>query len=394
MKVEIPPLHPGQQEIMESEARFKVLACGRRWGKSRLAALMTLVSALDGKIAWWTAPSFPIASIGWRTIKNLARPIPGKHVKEADRRIEFPGGGSLQIKSADNPDSLRGEGLDLAVLDEAAFMRKEAWTEALRPALSDKKGAALFCSTPYGANWFYEIFRRGSDDGEVWKSWQFPTVSNPFIDEDEIEDAKASLPEQVFKQEYLANFLLEGNGVFRNYQECVMGGFEKPKPGSHYICCVDLARTVDFTVITVWDKMRQHMVYMDRFNQVDWRIQEQRIVSAAVRYNKAHIVVDATGVGDPVTQSLQRSGLNVQGIKITRHLKRIMVEALMIALEQQSITFPNEPEILHELGIYQAEQTATGVKYTAPAGQHDDIVMSMCMAANHFRNGMVQIRAL
>lgn len=390
MKVKLPKLHKGQTEVVKSPARFKVLACGRRWGKSRLAALLTLVNALQGKTAWWVAPSFPVASIGWRTIKRMAKQLECD-VKEGDRSIQFSNNGWLQIKSADNVDSLRGEGLDWVTLDEAAFMREEAWTEALRPALADKQGKALFCSTPKGANWFYEAY---SNESEGWQSWRFKTLDNPFIHPSEVENAKKDLPEKIFQQEYEAEFLLDGFGVFRNYRRCIKGAFEKPVPGAHYIMAVDLARTVDYTVISVWDMSRKHLVHLDRFNQVDWSVQQRRIAETAKRYNNAFCIIDATGVGDPIVQTLQRAGINVKGVRFNAQNKRQMVESLMVMLENEEISFPSHPEIIHELSIFTAEQSMAGVKYNAPSGAHDDIVMSFCLAVQHMRSGFMRQVAL
>mgnify|MGYP005989037857 CR=1 FL=1 len=355
-----------------------------------MAALLTLVNALQGKTAWWVAPSFPVASIGWRTIKRMAKQLECD-VKEGDRSIQFANNGWLQIKSADNVDSLRGEGLDWVTLDEAAFMREEAWTEALRPALADKQGKALFCSTPKGANWFYEAY---SNKSEGWQSWRFKTLDNPFIHPSEVENAKKDLPEKIFQQEYEAEFLLDGFGVFRNYRRCIKGAFERPDPGAHYIMAVDLARTVDYTVISVWDMSRKHLVHLDRFNQVDWSVQQRRIAETAKRYNNAFCIIDATGVGDPIVQTLQRAGINVKGVRFNAQNKRQMVESLMVMLENEEISFPNHPEIIHELSIFTAEQSMSGVKYNAPSGAHDDIVMSFCLAVQHMRSGFMRQVAL
>ena len=384
-------LHPGQKEVFKSPARFKVLACGRRWGKSKLAAFMALVNAVQGKAAFWVSPSFPVSSIGWRTIKKMARDIPQTEIREADRRISFLSGGWLQVKSADNVDSLRGEGLDFAVLDEAAFMKADAWHEAIRPALADKQGKALFCSTPAGANWFYDVF---NNKGQDWQAWHFKTTDNPFINPDEVASAKAELAERTFKQEFEAEFLTDGTGIFRNYNRCVKGAFEKPIAGVHYIMAVDLARTVDYTVISVWDMSRKHLVHLDRFNQVDWSVQQRRIAETAKRYNNAFCIIDATGVGDPIVQTLQRAGINVKGVRFNAQNKRQMVESLMVMLENEEISFPNHPEIIHELSIFTAEQSMSGVKYSAPSGAHDDIVMSFCLAVQHMRSGFMRQVAL
>jgi hypothetical protein len=165
MNVQLPPIHSGQQVIVSSGHRFRVLACGRRWGKTRLGALLCLEVALRGGRAWWVAPSYKMAFVGWRLVTQLALQVPGSEIRKADQLVMLPGGGSVQVRSADNPQSLRGEGLDFLVMDECAFIPEAAWTEALRPALSDRLGRALFISTPKGRNWFWRLFVRGQAGG-------------------------------------------------------------------------------------------------------------------------------------------------------------------------------------------------------------------------------------
>lgn len=135
-------LHERQRRIWNDPARFRVVAAGRRFGKSWLGCAMCFDVALHGGRAWWVAPSYPMSNVGWRGLAQIRAQLPGVGIdlRRGERSFAFPGGGEVRVKSADNPDSLRGEGLDFAVLDECAYMKREAWTEALRPALSDRKG--------------------------------------------------------------------------------------------------------------------------------------------------------------------------------------------------------------------------------------------------------------
>lgn len=214
IEVTMPRLHPGQAEVFANGARFRVLACGRRWGKTRLGVAMCIETASKGGRAWWIAPSYKLAAVGWRGVRNLAAQIPSVQIREGERLLTFPGGGTVQVRSADDPQSLRGEGLDFAVLDECAYMKPEAWTEALRPALSDRKGGALFISTPRGLNWFRDLWLLGQlPEQSEWRSWSFKTVDNPFIDPAEIEAARAILPSRVFRQEYEADFMEDAPGA-------------------------------------------------------------------------------------------------------------------------------------------------------------------------------------
>ena len=294
---------------MQSDARFRVLACGRRWGKTRLGALLCLRTGLSRGRAWWVAPSYKMAHVGWRLVTQLAAQIPGAEIRRADQLVALPGGGTVQVRSADNPQALRGEGLDFLVMDECAFIQEAAWTEALRPALSDRLGHALFISTPKGRNWFWRAWVRGQEPDSGWCSWQFPTVTNPYILPSEIEEARRTLPERIFQQEYLAMFLDDAGGVFRRVLDAAVA---KEQPcaieGHQYVMGVDLARKVDYTVITVLDLSLQppQMVAMDRFNQTDWNIQVERIKAMANRFQVQQVVVDQTGVGDPIVQQLRR----------------------------------------------------------------------------------------
>ena len=127
------------------------------------------------------SPSYRMSEVGWRPIRSIGARI-GAEVRLGDRQVNLSNGGSIGVRSADNPDSLRGEGLDLAVLDECAFIQGRAWTEALRPSLSDRKGRALVSGTPAGRNWFWRLWTKGQESGNEWASWQFPTSDNPYID--------------------------------------------------------------------------------------------------------------------------------------------------------------------------------------------------------------------
>lgn len=214
MRIDVNP-HEGQSVVHRDPARFKVLSAGRRWGKTRLGVNECLDAASKGQRAWWVSPSYKTGDVGWRPIHRMGAKV-GADVKIVDRRITLPNGGEVTVRSADHPDSLRGEGLDLVVIDEAAHIRKfgDVWVQAIRPSLSDRKGGALFISTPKGYNDFYELFKNAEKSDE-WASFQFPTHSNPHIDPAEIEAARKDLPELVFRQEYGAEFVQLAGALFR-----------------------------------------------------------------------------------------------------------------------------------------------------------------------------------
>jgi phage terminase large subunit-like protein len=230
-----------QQEVFKDSTRFKVVAAGRRCGKSRLSAVTLLIEALncpEGSSVMYVAPTLGQArSIIWDLLHDLGRPvIKSSHVNNLE--ITLINGRKILVRGADNPDSLRGVSLTYLVLDECAFIKQDVWEKILRAALSDKKGRALFISTPSGRNWFYDTFKLGqSGEDEEWKSWHKTTADNETIDPKEIEAAKRTLSSFAFKQEYLSSFDTSGADVFK--QEWFKLG-DEPQYGS-YVVAIDLA---------------------------------------------------------------------------------------------------------------------------------------------------------
>jgi hypothetical protein len=207
-----------QQQVFKDPTRFKVIAAGRRCGKSRLSAVTLLIEGIncpEGSSVMYVAPTLGQA-----------------------RTITLVNGRKILVRGADNPDSLRGVSLTYLVMDEVAFIKPEIWEKVLRAALSDKKGRAMFISTPSGRNHFYDWYQLGqSGNDEEWKSWHFTTADNETIDPKEIEAAKRTLSSFAFKQEYLSSFDNAGAGLFK--EEWIKFG-EEPTHGSWYIA-VDLA---------------------------------------------------------------------------------------------------------------------------------------------------------
>lgn len=201
--LELPPLHAGQHAARKAlaDARFMVLLTGRQWGKSRYCGWQAMHDALHGRRVWWVSPSHQFSEDAWRLLAYMAKRVPGASVNLGTRTIRFNGGGEVRVRSAVDPDSLRGGTLDLAILDEAAFMPERVWTEIIRPTLAIRKGKAIFASTPRGRNWFYDLYQRGQSGDAEWGSLRFRSVDSPFFSEDEWEEAKRS---PVFAQEYNA----------------------------------------------------------------------------------------------------------------------------------------------------------------------------------------------
>ena len=220
MIARMPALHHKQDEIRKHAARFKAIKCGRRFGKTLLAVVLALSCALGGGAVWWIGPTSREATIGWKRLMPMVRQIPGVTVKASLHEIHFPGGGWIAVLSAENT-TLRGEGLDLVIIDEAAYvaMLREIWLGDLRASLSDRLGAAVFISTPDGRDYFDSLYLLGQDPDETeWASWECPTSDNPFIDPEEIEAARRMLPPWYFEQEYLAKSQSFTGKVYKTFE--------------------------------------------------------------------------------------------------------------------------------------------------------------------------------
>lgn len=385
--------HALQAEVHRSTAPRRVLAWGVRGGKTRCAAMEAIAGALVPSDAlhprrgWVVAPDYTLAEKVFREVQLIARerlPELIREDKEYKLVLANMGGGfcELSAKTAENPTALLGEGLDFLVIDEAARLRPDIWDRYLSARLIDKKGWALLISTPRGKGWFYNAWLR---KGDGWQSWQAPSWSNPHLDKAEIDAVRARIPEAVFRQEYGAEFIEGAGAVFRNVRDLATGEWAEPIEGETYSAGIDFAKTIDYTVIVILDSARR-VVFMDRFNRVDWNVQLPRLKAATDRYNNAFAVVDSTSMGGEfITEKLLEAGMRAEGYAFTQQSKAAAVNNLAMMLENRLITLPRPelaPELIDELEAFQYTVTDAGnVKTEAPSGMHDDCVSAAMLAA-------------
>lgn len=357
---------------MLSEAkRFNVLDCGRRWGKSALAVNLLTENALEGHPVAYFAPFYSLLSGTFKELYSVLNELTTR--KHDNQFIELVTGGSIEFWSLENPIAGRSRKYKVAIIDEAAFNRNlwASWTEAIRPTLTDLKGSAWFMSTPKGKNDFYKLWMRGQTGEPDWMSWQMPTVTNPFIDASEIEAARRDLPELAFAQEYLAEFNDNAANPFGMDKIRICTGQMSNEPA---VCFgIDLAKSFDWTVIIGLDKFGV-VCYYDRF-QRPWN-ETKEIIR---RLPRAAIKIDSTGVGDPITEDIQRERGDVHSFKYTSTSKQQLMEGLAAAIHQRRVVFP-DGTIRAELESFEYQMTGTGVKYTAPPGLHDDCVNALALA--------------
>lgn len=337
---------------------------------------------------WFVAPTYKQAkNIGWQMLKTALRIDSSWKFNEVDlsaynSEVET----KIELKGADNEESLKGVGLQGVVLDECATMKSNVFPEVIRPMLMDSGGWAMFIGTPKGKNWFYDIYNMQSVSDD-FESWRFPTSVNKYILPSELEQIKSEMPEDLYNQEIMAEFMEDSAGAFRNIRQCITGDLELPVRGTVYSMGVDLAKHQDWTVLTVLDQTSRHLVYHERMQKMDWTDMKLRIQEVAHRYNNALVTLDATGVGDPIFDDLLNVGVSCVGFKFTNESKKQLIERLQVALEQRLITFPRIPVLLDELQRYSYEMTPEGrVRYNAPEGYHDDCVISLALAVHGIRN--------
>ncbi len=374
IKVTLPRLHPSQREVAKSTARYIVLCAGRRWGKTLLGAVLCMRTALNGGRAWWVAPSYPMSRVGWRALVRIASQIPYATIYRGDRHIDLLGG-EIWVRSADDPQSLRGDGLDYVVLDEAAYMREEAWSQALRPALADRQGRALLISTPNGLNWYHDLYMRAQERDD-WEVRRYPTSANPHISAAELDEARRELPELVYMQEFLAEFVdLRGAGIFRSawYRY-----YDEPPPCERVTIGVDLAisrkTTADYTVIAVVGAHEGKYYILD-IARDRYTMQEtiDRIRVLAERYNASTITVEAVGYQQVIADELARS--TMYAIKPIKPATDKVTRATPLASKyEQGLVY--HPRNAAWLRAYEDELLAF------PVGEHDDQIDAVAYAYN------------
>lgn len=386
------------------DLKFVVGACGTKFGKTYGCSILITRMAWENpeSLNWWVAPSYKQSEMAYRLVKRLLHPGTFEEFK-ADLRIEIkrPDGkwhSSIEFKSAENDDNLRGFGVHFAILDEAARISRPSY-ESVWTTMTQTDGRMVIISTPKGRNWFYEEYQKGeksylmpgdADPNPEWLSIRMPTWTNPYVKPQRILTMRKNMPADVFEQEIAARFMLESAGVFRGIDGCVKNLLvdnmgrpldELPIAGQRYVLGVDLARKRDYTVIIVMDSARHRVVYFERFNSMSWAVQKSRIVEVANRYNHARVFMDGTGLGDPIVGDVRNAGINVEGFIISNKSKQELIEKLRADIEFQRISFPNHPVMIRELRNYEYEINSNGnIKYSAPPGQHDDTVIALALA--------------
>lgn len=396
--------HEGQRRILKAQSKRNVACMGRRYGKTHLMIDVILNQpggALAGKrgdgrkglpCAWY-APNDAYFSNVFKTIVNQYLPVIRKATSQPRPVIEFKNGGSVDFWTLENPMKCgRGNFYARVIIDEAAHARhlQDAWEQTIEFTLADLDGDAWFISTPYGMNYFSELWRQGDPASGArkpgWVSHTAPSMDNPYLTDGWMDEKRATMPERVFRQEVLAQFLDTGAGVFRGVDQIPacewINSAADGLSDASYVVGVDWARHNDYTVFMVL-RHDGAVVHVDRFNGVGYELQVGRLKSLWERFNRCPILAESNSMGGPLIERLQRDRVNVRAFNTTAQSKNEVIEALSLAIEQGRISMPTNPaidDVKKELVAYDQKRLASGhMSYGSPPGQHDDTVMALAI---------------
>ena len=360
-------------------ARYAIVEASTKAGKTvGCMAWITEQALLNGgpnRNFWWVAPVYPQAKIAYRRMK--AGLTPGTFVaNDSELTIRFIGVGStIWFKSGEKPDNLYGEDVFAAVIDEASRVREDSWI-AVRSTLTATNGPVRIIGNVKGrTNWHYKIARRAEQGAPAMayhKLTAYDAVDGGVITLDEVNDAKETMPENIFRQLYLAEpGDDEGNPFGYTHIGACIGPLSDESPVA---IGIDLAKRSDWTVVIGLDR-KGRVCGLDRW-QDSWDATERRILG---RIGSVPTLIDSTGVGDPIVERLASQKPNVEGFLFSSSSKQKLMEGLALAIQQRRVTFPEGP-IRAELETFEYEGTRTGVRYSAPEGLHDDCVCALALA--------------
>ena len=309
-------LHPAQLQIFNSTKRFKIVAAGRRFGKSYLSAWILLIKAIlsDSKDVFYIAPTFQQAKdIMWAMLKDLGKDLIAQ-AYENTAVLTLINGRKIYLKGSDRPETLRGVGLAYVVLDEYASMKPQVWEQIIRPTLADVKGGALFIGTPAGKNHFFDLYKDAFEDDD-WDSFQYTSTDNPFLPSEEIVAASKTMSSMSFRQEFEASFETNSGGIFKEEWFEVA---EEPEEG-HYVIAVDPAgfesiekernlkrSRLDETAIAIV-KIDRDKWWVKDILHGRWNVKEcaKKILSSAMKVESATVGIETGSLRNAILPYLE-----------------------------------------------------------------------------------------
>jgi hypothetical protein len=365
--------------INKDPYKYYVINIGRQFGKSLLATNQLLYWILSNKCECaWVSPVYNQANKVYEQIVSAFANTDIITKKDSQKlKIVFCNGSMLQFFSAERYDNIRGFTFDYLVCDEFAFMDEKAWTEVLRATVLVKGKKVLLISTPKGKNHFYKLHQLDGIN-EQYKSFTMTSYDNPMINPSEIDDAKLTLPEMIFRQEYLAEFIDGSAMLFNNRQ------LTDNKPYGKGFAGIDLGRADDYSVLSIFNEKGEQF-YIERWRHSDWSTIVKNIANGLRTNNVQTALVEVNSIGDVIFEMLQKecsSYCTIEPFVTTNQSKKEIVESLIVANQNKEVKFLNVDWLDKELEMFTYEYNPKSrvIKYSATTGFHDDGVMASCLS--------------
>jgi len=370
---------------------FITVNAGRQSGKTALSQQQALYWSISNPemLVYWVSPT---ASQATKVYKQLLKMIAKTPVVKSykgsmgDTEIIFKNGSMIKFRSSAQEDSLRGETIDYLIIDESAFVKESVFQEILLPMLNVRGKKVLAISTPRGKNWFYYQYQRGYSGEEAYKSFKFVSTDNPYSNKSIIQIAKENLPDVLYRQEYLGEFV-DASAIFENIEELAcLNMITSPVMGHSYYIGVDIALKDDYTVVNVINQDAE-VVYYERYNHITAPQLKDNLVKCFNIWKPKKIMIEENNQGLPIIDDLiiTHKIRNIVGFSTTAKSKPEIINNLVNAFASKKIRVPNDVIYKNELEVFTMIMTPTGgVKFQASSGFHDDIPMSLAIAWNCF----------
>lgn len=379
-----------QQRVFQSQARYKIVSKGRRFGLTKGAANNFIEEALDDKFKqglWVDTVNSNIDRYVERYFLPHLKKLPDTiywNWKE-QKKILYIHKSYIDFRSADRPENIEGFGYDKFFINEAGIVLKNEylWNNAIRPMMWDFEAPGIIGGTPkIGCQVFKELIARAKDPAQPrYEYFNFSTFDNPYLNAADIREEIKDIPERVVRQEIFGEILDDTGVVFRNIQRLAIATPKKPEPGHTYVIGLDLAKLQDWTVLAVYDRDTNEQVYQDRFQRLEWPFQKMKIKEIATHYNNALCIMDSTGIGEPIYDDLVRMGVAIEPYKFTNTSKKELIEKMAIWVDLARFRIINLPETINEFDNFTYDVSGSGkIIYEAPQGFHDDIVIAHALA--------------
>ena len=393
MQVNLFTPHTKQKQIIDqfanSKHKFGIVATGRQFGKSLLGQNLLLYWLLQtpNQKAGWIAPIYGQCRKVFKELANAAHSIILEKNK-AELSITFVNGSTLIFLSADRPDSIRGYSFNYIVIDEAAFIKEIALTEAILPTLTSIGKKCLIISTPKSKGWFYNYHLKGSDENKDYISFTGISTDNPYTDKEFIAEQQISLPKDIYEQEYNAVFSDAGSEVFRGLDNvCIINNFVNESKERCY-AGIDTGLTNDFSALCIQNEAGR-VLYMEKINGQNITTIAQKFIQICSRFNIAGGYIETNGIGRALYDLVRPKILKFQPFITTQDSKTTMVRSLIQSIEEMSVELPSKefyPDLYKEMSLYTYKMGSNGkLSFTHPSGVHDELVDALLMS-NHAKS--------